>query len=141
MRDLYNIRSGIKRRMAEIERLRELADSLSSADPSREFISGGTHGRCRFADAVNEIVTLEGEIADEVREYIATEKALRSYIKSVENPRHRDFLWYKHICMLTMEQIAEKMGLSTRQIYNIQEATSLYFNDFCGILYTEEEAQ
>lgn len=141
MNELFDLRNKIKCRLEEIERLRDLADSLPSADPSKEFITGGNDGHCRFADVVNEIVTLEGEIADEIEVYTRLERKVRKYIASIENPRHRDFLWYKCVCFLTMEQIAEKMDLSVRQIYNISAQTSLYFKAFSDIIYTEEEAQ
>lgn len=141
MNELFDLRNKIKCRLEEIERLRDLADSLPSADPSKEFITGGNTVQCRFASLVDKIVDLESEIAAEIDAYTRMERKVRKYIASIENPRHRDFLWYKYICFLTMEQIAEKMDLSTRQIYNISSQTSLYFKDFSDIMYTEEEAQ
>lgn len=141
MEELFELKNNIKRRLEEIERLREIADSLPTADPSKEFISGGPIVQCKFAAVVDKIVDLENEVAAEAEKYIQAERNLRAYINKIENPRHRDFLWYRYICFLTMEEIAEKMDLSTRQIYNIQGATSLYFNNMCDILYTEKEAQ
>ena len=141
MNELFDLRNKIRCRLEEIERLRDLADSLPSADPSKEYITGGKTVQCKFAAVVDKIVDLESEIAEEIETYTRMEREMREYIKSIDNPRHRDFLWYKYICFLTMEQIAEKMDLSTRQIYNIQCATSLYFKDFSDIMYTEEEAR
>lgn len=141
MNDLYSLRNNIKCRMEEIERLKELAASLPSADPSKEFVSGGPIVHCKFAAVIDKIVDLESEVAAEINRYVDAERKVRAYINKIENPKHRAFMWYKYIDFLTMEQIAEKMDLSTRQIYNIQRETSLYFNDLCAILYTEEEAQ
>lgn len=141
MNDLYSLRDNIQCRLKEIERLRELADSLPSADPSKEYISGGPIVHCKFAAVIDKIVDLESEVAAEISNYVDAERKVRAYINKIKNPKHRAFMWYKYIDFLTMEEIAEKMDLSTRQIYNIQRETSLYFNDLCAILYTEEGLQ
>ena len=105
----------------ELKRLRRLSVSISSADPSKEFVSGGPRIQCKFSYIVEQIIDLENKIKEEIREYIAETTRIREAINQVENPTYKAFLKYRYLENMTYNQIAEKMGYSERQIYNIRK--------------------
>jgi DNA-directed RNA polymerase specialized sigma24 family protein len=119
--NLQRIEADIAADVAELQRLRRLSTMIASADPSREFVSGGPRVQCRYSDIVDTIVDLEMKIQEEVNEYVSLEKDLREAIKTVENPIHRTFLKYRYLENMSYDEIAEKMGYSVRQIYNIRK--------------------
>jgi DNA-directed RNA polymerase specialized sigma24 family protein len=119
--NLQRIEADIEADVAELRRLRRLSTTISSADPSREFVSGGPQVQCRYADIICTIVDLERKIQEEVNEYVSLEKELRDAIKAVENPVYRTFLKCRYLENMRYEDIAEKMGYSLRQIYNIRK--------------------
>lgn len=119
--NLQRIEADIEADIEELKRLRRLSTMIGSADPSREFVSGGPKVQCRYADIVDTIVDLERKIQEEVDEYISLEKDLRDAIKAVENPIYRAFLKYRYLENMHYEDIAAKMGYSVRQIYNIRK--------------------
>ena len=116
MTDIYSLKKIIKNDLEELKRLRELSDMISSADPSKEWVSGGPIKGCRFANIVDQIVDLEKKIEAELQEYLEYEQKVRE----AENPVYKLFLQYK-MEGLTNEEIADMMGYSVRQIYNIQK--------------------
>lgn len=110
----------IDAKIEEIRRLRELSVSITSADPSREFVQGGSQVQCRFADIINRIIDLENELNDEVIEMLDCEIEAKGFIETVKDPVLRVFLHYYYIDRLTIEQIAQKMNYSIRQLYRIK---------------------
>ena len=119
--NLQRIEADIEADIAELQRLRRLSTMISSADPSREFVSGGPKVQCRYSDIVDSIVDLEIKIQEEVNDYLSLEQDLRDAIKAVENPTYRLFLKYRYLENMSYDMIAEKMGYSVRQIYNIRK--------------------
>ncbi len=105
----------------EIARLRELAETISTSDPSREFISGGPQVQCRFAEIVDKIIDLENDLANEIAEYVEYKKELHQLIKKL-SPVHELVLRYRYIEGLTIEEIAEKLDCSVRHVYNLKSA-------------------
>ena len=118
MRELHQL---IKADVEELKRLRRLSTTIAGADPSREFVSGGPRVQCRYADIIDSIVDLENKIKAEVDEYLEKEKQMKKAIAAVENPTYRVFLQYRYLENLPYAAIAEKMGYSVRQIYNIRK--------------------
>lgn len=110
----------IDAKIEEIRRLRELSVSITSADPSREFVQGGSQVQCRFADIINRIIDLENELNDDVIELLDCELEAKRFIDTVRDPIVRVFLHYYYIDRLNMEQIAHKMNYSIRQLYRIK---------------------
>lgn len=108
--------------MEEIKKLKELAAAIPTADPSREFISGGPIVQSKFSDLIDKAVDLEDELIKEIDEYLDYKRELYEIIKKLKNPAHALVLRYRYLERLTYEEIAEKLGCSVRNVYNLKNA-------------------
>ena len=108
--------------MEEIKRLKELAAAIPTADPSKEFISGEPAIQSKFSDLIDKAVDMEDELVKEINEYLDCKKELYSVLKKLDNPAHALVLRYRYLDRMTYEQIAEKLGCSVRNVYNLKNA-------------------
>ena len=76
--------------------------------------------QCKYADLIDKIVDLEGEISKEIDDLLDCEIEARKVIAGVEDPVCKAFLAYYYLDRLDLETIAEKMNYSVRQIYRIK---------------------
>lgn len=104
----------------EIQRLRSLAMSIPTADPSKEFIKGGVNVQSRFEEIIDKVVAMEQELYAEIGEYIKVKREIHEIIKNIDNPIYALVLRYRYIDMKTNEEIAEKIGCSVRHVYNLK---------------------
>lgn len=111
----------IESNMEEIKRLKEMAASIPTIDPSREFISGGPIVQSKFSDLIDKAVDLENELIREIGEYLDAKKELYDILKKI-SPIHALVLRYRYLDRLTYEEIAEKLGCSVRRVYNLKNA-------------------
>ena len=105
----------------EIKRLRELSESIAGGDFSREFIPGGPQVQCRFAEIIDKVIDLEGEILNEINELLEFQKEAHKIINAVQDDTERIILQYYYIDRLEMEEIAAKIGYCPRQAYRIKK--------------------
>jgi hypothetical protein len=117
----YYLPQLIASKTEEIKRLRELSVSIQGADPSREFIPGGPQVQCRFAEIVDKVIDLEGEILDNINELLDVQKEAHKIINAVEDETERLILQYYYIDRLEMDEIAAKIGYCPRQAYRIKK--------------------
>lgn len=105
----------------EIKRLRELSVSISGADPSREFIPGGPQVQCRFAEIIDKVIDLEGEILNDINELLDAQKEAYKIINAVEDETERLVLQYYYIDRLGMDEIASEIGYCLRHAHRIKK--------------------
>lgn len=117
----YYLPKLIASKTEEIKRLRELSISISGADPSREFIPGGPQVQCRFAEIVDKVIDLEGEILDNINELLDVQKEAHKIINAVEDETERLILQYYYIDRLSMEEIAIKIGYCLRHTHRFKK--------------------
>lgn len=104
----YRAKDRIAARKERIQHWREIATSIT-ADPSKEFVAGGSVGR-RSEDLVLHIVVLEEEIRDEIAELASLERETKQLIyELVENPNYRFLLELRYLNYLRWEEIAVRM--------------------------------
>lgn len=120
MENLFALHKLIQSDVEEIQRLRTLATSLGGMDYTQVHVSGGMP-TCKFEECIIKIMELEDKIGKEIGEYTEKIEKVRKEISEVKNPTHRLFLKYRYIDFLTYEEIAERMGYTVRQIYNIRK--------------------
>lgn len=111
----------IESKTEEIKRLRDLSVSIQGADPSREFIPGGTQVQCRFAEIVDKVIDLESELLDDINELVDMQKEAYKIINAVEDETERLVLQYYYIDRLSMEDIASEMGYCLRHTHRIKK--------------------
>ena len=107
--------------MEAIKRLKAMAASIPTADPSREFISGGPIVQSKFSDLIDKAVDMENELVREIGEYLDAKKELYDILKKI-SPVHALVLRYRYLDGLTYEEIAEKLDCSVRHVYNLKNA-------------------
>lgn len=117
----YYLPQLIESKTEEIKRLRGLSESIPGADPSREFIPGGPQVQCRFAEIIDKVIDLEGEILDEINELLDLQKEAHKIINAVQDDTERLILQYYYIDRLSMEDIASEIGYTLRQTYRIKK--------------------
>ena len=117
----YYLPQLIESKTEEIKRLRALSESIQGADPSREFIPGGTQVQCRFAEIIDKVIDLEGEVIDELNELLDLQKEAYKIIHSLTDDTERLILQYYYIDRLRMEKIADEVGYCLRQTHRIKE--------------------
>ena len=117
----YYLPQLIASKTEEIKRLRDLSESIPGCDPSREFIPGGPQVQCRFAEVIDKVIDLEGEILDEIDELLDLQKEAHEIIQSVQDDTERLILQYYYIDRLGMEEIAMEIGYTLRQTYRIKK--------------------
>lgn len=117
----YYLPQLIASKTEEIKRLRELSESISGADPSREFIPGGPQVQCRFAEIIDKVIDLESEILDDINELLDMQKEAHKIIDAVQDDTERLILQYYYIDRLEMDEIASEMGYCPRQAYRIKK--------------------
>ena len=114
------LRKTIDSNVDEINKLRSLCSVVPTADFSKERISGGEQSD-KIATLVSKIVDLENEIQSEIDEAIDLEREIRTVINRQENETERLLLKLRYIDFNTWEEIAEKTGYSTVQVWRIHK--------------------
>lgn len=117
----YYLPQLIASKTEEIKRLRELSESISGADPSREFIPGGPQCQCRFAEIIDKVIDLESEILDDINELLDMQKEAYKIINAVEDETERLILQYYYIDRMCIDEIASEMGYCSRQTKRIKK--------------------
>lgn len=117
----YYLPQLIASKTEEIKRLRELSISISGADPSREFIPGGPQVQCKFAEIIDKVIDLEGEIFDDINELVDLQKEAYKIINAVEDETERLILQYYYIDRMGMEEIASEIGYCLRHTHRIKK--------------------
>lgn len=117
----YYLPQLIASKTEEIKRLRALSESIQGADPSREFIPGGPQVQCRFAEIIDKVIDLEGEVIDELNELLDLQKEAYKIIHSLPDDTERLILQYYYIDRMGMDEIAIEIGYCTRQVQRIKK--------------------
>lgn len=117
----YYLPKIIESKLEEIKRLRLLSESIPGPDPSKEFIPGGPQVQCRFAEIIDKVVDLEGEILEQINELIDIQKEAYKIINTLQDDTERLILQYYYIDRMEMDVIAAKIGYCPRQAYRIKK--------------------
>lgn len=117
----YYLPKIIESKLEEIKRLRLLSESIPGPDPSKEFIPGGPQVQCRFAEIIDKVIDLEGEILEQINEMLDIQKEAYKIINALQDDTERLILQYYYIDRLEMDEIAAKIGYCPRQAYRIKK--------------------
>ena len=117
----YYLPQIIESKLDEIKRLRLLSESIPGADPSKEFIPGGPQVQCRFAEIIDKIIDLEGEILDQINELLDIQREAYKIINALQDDTERLILQYYYIDRMSIEEIASKINYCPRQTIRIKK--------------------
>ena len=116
----------IKEIREEIQRLRELASSVSGTAGER---TGGTGLGDRVGHAAAEIVYLEDMLAEEIKLYTEQYREITEAIKKVDDARYREILRRRYIKGQTYSSIACDMHYSTQNIWRLHKRAIACMDD------------
>ncbi len=103
-------------KLSEIDRLRELAECLSSPRMGDKVSSNKGNTSMQTVD---KIVDLQAEIRKEIAELVSLIGEIHAKIELLEDTRERIVLTEFYINGKELDEIAEMMGYEKRQIYRI----------------------
>jgi hypothetical protein len=96
----------IQSNVDELERLRAVAESISSPDLSTERVQGGEPSD-KVGNTVVKIVDLEREIQNEIDRYVQAKRDIRRVIDGVDKPKLKLILQERYLNFKKWEQIQE----------------------------------
>lgn len=104
----------------EIERMiEERAREYSKAckiTPVYTDMPKQTSGDNKLQTAIEKLLEEDQRLAEKITEYLTTKKEIEAEIETVSEDRLKVILKYRYIDNMTMEQIADEMGYSYRNI-------------------------
>ncbi|MBQ8766579.1 MAG: DUF1492 domain-containing protein [Clostridia bacterium] len=119
LRKAYRLHELILSEKAELETLKELAQSVSSSVISDMPKSPSRNGEAPYEKHVLKMVDLESKIIREIQDYLAIEEEIREVINKVEDNEERLLLRNRYILFMEWEEICEKMHISEKTAHRI----------------------
>lgn len=115
-------------KLNEIDRLRELAECLSSPKLGERVTSSKGNTSMQTVD---KIVDLQAEVDKEIAVLVDLIAEIHTKIEQLENPTERAVLTERYINVKSWEEIAEIIGYSDRNIRYLHGRALLNFAVFC----------
>lgn len=115
-------------KLSEIDRLRELAECLSSPRMGDKVSSNKGNTSMRTVD---KIVDLQAEVDKEIAVLVDLIAEIHTKIEQLENPTERAVLTERYINVKSWEEIAEIIGYSDRNTRYLHGRALLNFAVFC----------
>lgn len=119
-------------KLSEIDRLRELAECLSSPRMGEKVSSNKGNTSMQTVD---KIVDLQAEIRKEIAELVSLIGEIHEKIELLENPIEKAVLTERYINMKSWEEIAEIISYSERNTKYIHGRALKNFALFCTFLH------
>ena len=123
----------IEDKLEEIEKLRDLCTSMTVSTEKENIKSSGSQDK--LADAVAKIVDIQNDICKLVDELIKKRCLIINQIDSLGNTTEYRVLTNRYVLGLKIEQIADKMGYSLRQIKRLKVKALQNFENVYGNEY------
>ena len=115
-------------KLSEIDRLRELAECLSSPKLGERVTSSNGNTSMQTVD---KIVDLQAEVNKEIAVLVDLIAEIHTKIEQLENPTERAVLTERYINVKSWEEIAEIIGYSDRNTRYLHGRALLNFAVFC----------
>ena len=115
-------------KLSEIDRLRELAECLSSPRMGDKVSSNKGNTSMQTVD---KIVDLQAEVNKEIAVLVDLIAEIHTKIEQLENPTERAVLTERYINVKSWEEIAEIIGYSDRNTRYLHGKALLNFAVFC----------
>ena len=119
-------------KLSEIDRLRELAECLSSPELGERVTSSNGNTSMQTVD---KIVDLQAEVDKEIAALVDLIAEIHTKIEQLENPTERAVLAERYINVKSWEEIAEIINYSERNTKYIHGRALKNFALFCTFLH------
>jgi DNA-directed RNA polymerase specialized sigma subunit len=119
LKQAYRLNELIESDVQELDRLRDLASSISSSQFSDMPHSASRNTEAPFVKYVGRIIEMEQKIKSEIDRYVDLQNEIRETINKLKNNDEKLLLRYKYIFFMTWEEVAEKMNVSMRTVHRI----------------------
>lgn len=104
----------INAKIAEMERIRDIATKVTTAFDSVRVSGGGNDDK--LGDAVSRLVDIQSEINADIDAYINRRAYIVSILDKIEDAEELAVLHKRYIEFKRWEQISEEMGYSQRNV-------------------------
>jgi DNA-directed RNA polymerase specialized sigma subunit len=106
----------IDSKLEQVERLRALAERTTTVLSSQPKGAGGAN---RTEYCIERIWQLEKEVTEDIDILVDMRQDIRGAIEGMENDRYKLLMECRYLCGNTWEQIAEKMEIEVRWVYEL----------------------
>lgn len=119
LKQIYRLNELIESDVQELDKLRDLASSISSPQISDMPHSASRNIEAPFVKYVGRIVEMEQKINAEIDRYVDLRTEIRTTINELKNNDEKLLLRYRYILFMTWEEVAEKLNVSMRTVHRI----------------------
>lgn len=128
----------INAKIAEMERIRDIATKVTTAFDSVRVSGGGNDDK--LGDAVSRLVDIQSEINADIDAYINRRAYIVSILDKIEDAEELAVLHKRYIEFKRWEQISEEMGYSQRNVTYIHGRALLSIRKLLEEADNEQEA-
>jgi DNA-directed RNA polymerase specialized sigma subunit len=128
----------INAKIAEMERIRDIATKVTTAFDSVRVSGGGNDDK--LGDAVSRLVDIQSEINADIDAYINRRAFIVSILDKIEDAEELAVLHKRYIEFKRWEQISEEMGYSQRNVTYIHGRALLSIRKLLEEADDEQEA-
>lgn len=119
LKQAYKLNELIESDVQELDRLRDLASSISSPKLDDMPHSPNRSTEAPFTRYVGRIIEMEQRINAEIDRYVDLQNEIRTTINQLKNNDEKLLLRYRYILFMTWEEVAEKLNVSMRTVHRI----------------------
>lgn len=128
----------INAKIAEMERIRDIATKVTTAFDSVRVSGGGNDDK--LGDAVSRLIDIQNEINADIDAYINRRAFIVSILDKIEDAEELAVLHKRYIEFKRWEQISEEMGYSQRNVTYIHGRALLSIRKLLEEADNEQEA-
>lgn len=128
----------INAKIAEMERIRDIATKVTTAFDSVRVSGGGNDDK--LGDAVSRLIDIQSEINADIDAYIDRRAYIVSILDKIEDAEELAVLHKRYIEFKRWEQISEEMGYSQRNVTYIHGRALLSIRKLLEDADNEQEA-
>jgi len=114
------LEANINSEIEELQRLRSIAENISSAFPDGDKVQGGKK-HDRLTNIISNIVDHQLALELRIAEYLENLQRIESKIEAVEDSNERLILRLRYINQKKWDEIAEIMSCSVSNIYKLHQ--------------------
>ena len=105
--------------LAEIKRLKRLAQEIPAVDPAKEFSGGNFTSGSKFAGLIEKAIDMENDLLEAVEMKLDYERQIYKLLDSVD-PLSGLVLRKRYIEGMSVKDIAASLDLTERRIHDIK---------------------
>lgn len=121
LQQLHKLTVTIEQRKQEKADLRESLYNISGIDYSKERIRGSSPAGSNHERVMVKLIELENKIDILIGEQIELKDKIIGQIHELDNPNQINVLYKRYVLFEKIEQIADDLGFSYRNIYRLHD--------------------